>query len=581
MIAYLIKSGFCLVVLLAIYLVLLEREKMHRFNRIFLLAALVVGLTAPMFSIDIVRNKMITETPTKIVNDIAATSSDLVAKAAEYPSNRSKITEPSYSELSVLNSSEIGYKRNFSYHFLKGLLLIFYSLVCFFLFLRMSAVLYRFYRKRKRNREMTFRSTRLVLVNEVIAPHTFLRTVFVNKEQYQSGNISDQILDHELTHVQQMHSLDVLFVEVLRIIFWFNPVFYFYKKAIQINHEFLADESVLNKTNDPISYKNLLLESVLPSYKTDLSSSFNYNLTKKRFLMMLKESSSLSILSRKIVLIPTMVSLALIFGTEISQERRLYEIDGVKYYEAFQVGSLDSDLILLNKIEDTKETLYFFKWTYYNEEGIPYTGNWISDKKYDDDKAIMKSEIEDGKLLSRTIYDEKPNQYPIFRSRYKGDKIVNTTFSESNSISSINAFNYLPDDVSTLRIVTSNKEGTWTELKKLERLTQGEMEKVYLSTTFNSSWNIIEQKVFDRKGEQTLTLKHKEILVQEAELNYQETLEEFNRLVSKVKWDEVKLVYAELELAYSMLSAYQKELDGNNNPVPVLPQKPMEIGGQP
>ena len=134
MIAYLIKSGLCLVVLLAIYLLFLEREKMHRFNRFFLLAALVVGLTVPLFSVDMVRNKLITETPTEIVNDIAITSSDLVAKVAEYPSNRSKVTDFSYSELSALNSTQIGYKRNFSYHFLKGLSLIFYSLICLFLF---------------------------------------------------------------------------------------------------------------------------------------------------------------------------------------------------------------------------------------------------------------------------------------------------------------------------------------------------------------------------------------------------------------------------------------------------------------
>lgn len=579
MITYIIKSSLCLIILLGIYLLFLEREKMHRFNRFFLLAALVVGLTVPLFSVDTVRNKLITETPTEIVNDIAINSSDLVAKVAEYPSNRSKITEPSFSELSTLNSTQIGYKRNFSYHFLKGLFLIFYSLVCLFLFVRMGIVLHRFYIKGKENSYLTFKSARVVLVNEVIAPHTFLGSIFVNKEQYQSGKISDQILDHELAHVRQKHSLDVLFVEVLRIIFWFNPVFYFYKKAIQSNHEFLADESVLNKTNDPGSYKNLLLESVLPSYKTDLSSSFNYNLTKKRFLMMLKESSSLSILSRKIVLIPTIASLALIFGTEILQERRTYEIDGVKYYEALQIGSLDSDKILLNKIEDTKKAIYYFKWNYYNEDGIPYTGYWVSDKKFDDGKAIMKSEIENGKLLSRTIYDERPNQNPIFRSRYKGDRIVNTTFSESNSISSINTFNYLPDDVSALSII-SNIEGDWTELKNLRASIEGEKENVYVSTTFDSSWNIKQQKVFDREGEQALTQRHKEIVAREAGLTYQETLIEFNRLVSKAKWDEVKLVYAELEFAYIRLLAYQKELEDDKNTVPILPQKPTQIREQ-
>ena len=105
------------------------------------------------------------------------------------------------------------------------------------------------------------------------------------------------------------------------------------------------------------------------------------------------------------------------------------------------------------------------------------------------------------------------------------------------------------------------------------------MEDEYVSTTFNSSWNIKEQKVFDREGEQALTQRHKEILAQEAELTYQETLVEFNRLVSKSKWDEVELVYAELEFDYIRLLAYQKELEGNKKTAPILPQKPVQIGG--
>jgi len=573
MIAYLIKSGLFLALLLVIYLVLLERHKMHSFNRIFLLTALVVGLTVPLFSVDILRNKLVTEAPTEIVKSIASTSSDLVAKVAEYPSNRSKVTEPTYTELGELNSNEIGYKRNFSYHFLKGLFLIFYSMVCFFLFLRMGIVLYRFYKKIKINQSLAYKPARLVLVDEAVSPHTFLSTIFVNKEQYQSGKISEQIFEHELTHVQQKHSLDVLFIELLRIIFWFNPVFYFYKRAIQINHEFLADESVLNKTNDPISYKNLLLESVLPSYKTDLSSSFNYALTKKRFLMMLKESSSLSTISRKIVLIPAIATLALIFSTEVLQEKRTYEIDGVKYIEAFQPGSLDSDLILLNKIEDMERSIFNHKWMYYDEDGNPFTGEWLTEDTSEDNKITSRSEIQAGRLLSRTNYYEvsKPYIYSTFRSSFRGEKVLYISFDKNESISGINTFNMEADEIWTLSIFSLNEEGVWSGYERLGESVEGGMGEIYLATTFDQSWNIVDQELFSEEGELTLKREHKVIATNDAKIKYENTLLEYQRVLSKNNKEDLPLVYAELELVYFRWRAFEKDLNGINAQFPTLP----------
>lgn len=284
MIAYLVESTLMLTALWLLYKLLLENEKMHRFNRAFLLLALVAGLTVPIISVETVRNKLFTEKPTVIVTGIASKSSDLVQKAAEFPSKRVKITNSSVDGIYTSNSRDIAYERNFSFHLIKELFYNFYVLVCLLLFIRMATGLYSYYKKGRENPAISLKPARLVLVEEPVPPHSFLKNIFVNKNQHQNGEISDQIIEHELTHVKQKHSLDILFIEVLKIIFWFNPIFYFYKKAIQANHEFLADESVLSKTNDPISYQNLLLENVQPSYKTNLSSSFNYALTKKRFL---------------------------------------------------------------------------------------------------------------------------------------------------------------------------------------------------------------------------------------------------------------------------------------------------------
>jgi len=191
-----------------------------------------------------------------------------------------------------------------------------YGSVTLVLLTKLLLGLVTFYRKRALNKHAVYGTANVVLIPEPTVPHTFLNTIYVYKEDYEKGRLSKQILDHELTHAKQKHSLDVLFIELLRVVFWFNPIFYLYKRAIQINHEFLADDSVISKTKDTVSYQKLLISSIFPSYKTSLASSFNYSLTKKRFNMMMKEYSFLSVATKKIVMIPILLSVVLIFCTD-------------------------------------------------------------------------------------------------------------------------------------------------------------------------------------------------------------------------------------------------------------------------
>ena len=95
-----------------------------------------------------------------------------------------------------------------------------------------------------------------------------------------------EIITRELAHARQMHSLDVLFISLLLTVMWFNPFAYLFRKAIRINHEYLADEAVLVKYKDVKSYKLLLLDTLISRQQTALTCSFNYSITKKRLAMM-------------------------------------------------------------------------------------------------------------------------------------------------------------------------------------------------------------------------------------------------------------------------------------------------------
>lgn len=123
-----------------------------------------------------------------------------------------------------------------------------------------------------------------VLLEKETLPFVFLNYFFINKEVFQSNQVEKEIYIHELTHIKQKHSLDILFVELLKIIFWFNPIIWSYKKAIQLNHEYLADQAVNNTFENKTAYQFLLLSKI--SHKSEsfnLSSTFNYSITKKDY----------------------------------------------------------------------------------------------------------------------------------------------------------------------------------------------------------------------------------------------------------------------------------------------------------
>lgn len=334
MILYLIESSLCLIVLLAVYLIFLEREKMHRFNRFFLLFAVMVGLTVPQINFNLNSNvsvagielenvERVVQLPAKTINELSTSSTELITETiSSVPKIKDRLTDKNISAKEVLgveNSTAIeehtisGNGNSFN---LSDAILLLYLFITFSLILRLIYGLYVFRAKKRSAAIINYGSAHLALVSAKIVPHTFLNTIYVNKTQFESGELSKEILDHELTHARQKHSWDVLFIELLRVVFWFNPVFHFYKRAIQINHEFLADDSVISKTQDSVSYQKLLMDSIFPTYQTNLASTFNYSLTKKRLKMMVKESSILSLATRKIILLPVILSVVLIFCTE-------------------------------------------------------------------------------------------------------------------------------------------------------------------------------------------------------------------------------------------------------------------------
>ena len=288
MLVYIIKLTICLVLLLVFYHLVLEKEKMHRFNRFYLLGAIVFSFFVPSF--------IITVAPREFVEPILNQKENL-----KQVSIQSSIDYTNY-------------------------LIAIYSIISFALISILSKKIYQILEQTKRNQKINYFSATVVLLKEKIVPYTFLHYIFVNKKTYQSNTVKEQILTHELAHVQQKHSLDVLFIEVLQNLFWFNPIFRYYKKAIQLNHEFLADDAVLKSHQNITEYQYVLLNTIAQNNNIYLASNLNYSLTKKRLLMMTTPSSKTKILLKKLLVLPLTAGFIFAFAQRVEAQEKKKEL---------------------------------------------------------------------------------------------------------------------------------------------------------------------------------------------------------------------------------------------------------------
>ena len=254
--------------LLGVYYLLLQRENLYRFNRFYLLFSLVFSLALPFITIEVYKKLPAEVIPQHVV---PATISQSV--------QQSPVTVMAVATADTTN------------YLLVAAWAVYVLLVVVFT-VRFVVIISQFKKRIRRNAVIPYKEARLVPDAATVLPHTFLSYIFLNKAAYENNEVEDELYEHELAHVQQKHTLDILFTELLKTVFWFNPLLYLYKRAIQLNHEFLADEQAAASAKDIASYQKLVLEkAAFGANGMAFSSNFNFSITKKRLIMMTKKTN--------------------------------------------------------------------------------------------------------------------------------------------------------------------------------------------------------------------------------------------------------------------------------------------------
>ena len=256
MTAIILKIILCSSIFIAVYYLFLEKERMHRFNRLYLLSSLLLSYTIPFVTITL-PSQSTEKTPHLVLEE---TAQQLVFIPQE---------QESFNWMNVV----------------WGI----YIFITLFLLVRNLISILKI--KRISGKRHIYQNHTILLTKENLSPFSFWNTIYMGESYMKNDTIDPRIFIHEKTHIEQKHSLDILVLNILNIFSWFNPVLFLYKKAMITNHEFLADEAVMKSNCNIKEYQNLILEEILNHQNPPLTHSFNFNNTKKRFIMMKTKKS--------------------------------------------------------------------------------------------------------------------------------------------------------------------------------------------------------------------------------------------------------------------------------------------------
>ena len=299
------------VLFLAIYETFLKKETFFNLNRIYLLLTPILGAALPFISVDFIQKSIpqeyVVQLPAVVVGE---TISEAIPNATSF-------WLPSLLDLWLFG-------------------------------IALSAVIFiwKIFRITKiylSGNTVYFDGLKLKILPKTDTAFSFFNTIYLGE------NISEEkrssIVAHEKIHIQQKHTLDLLFFEILRIIFWFNPLIYVFQNRMATLHEFIADEKLTAENDKKQYYQNLLSEVFQTEKISFINTFFNQSLIKKRISMLQKSKSRKAAQLKYLLLLPAIC--AMLIYTACSNEPKTEEIPIVR----------QSDSEVMNKINELAEAI--------------------------------------------------------------------------------------------------------------------------------------------------------------------------------------------------------------------------------
>lgn len=293
MILYALKSAFVLVLLYTCFFALTSRETFHRLNRVLLVATLVLSLVVPFVKITVAH-------PLPIAQEVVSYRMDYYAAAPLVAESTSGgVAAPSFSWPMLV---AVVYFAGLA----AMLLYTFVQLIGFALYLRGSL------------RHTDEWGNTVVLKAGEVAPFSIFHTIVMSVDDYEHNRTA--VLRHEQEHIRQRHTYDLLLLEVVKAIQWFNPFVWLLGRDLRAIHEYEADEAVINQGIDARQYQLLLVTKAVGYRLQPLANNLRRGSLKKRMIMMYQKKSSRTTMLKALFVLPaTALSLYAFATPEVQQ----------------------------------------------------------------------------------------------------------------------------------------------------------------------------------------------------------------------------------------------------------------------
>ena len=343
-----------------LYYFILRGQKTLVFNRFFLVFALLFSLIIPFLSIPV--NLGPDNKPAAVISIVnnylpGPDSQETMDVAAQNPVINSKVQ-------SGLNLTDV--------------LLILYITGALVFLARFIINIISVLQQRRAAEKTSFNGTRIVLMQKPAPPFCFFKTIFISSVDLSNGTIDETLLNHELAHVKQLHSADVLLIEILQVFYWFNPVLFLYNRSMRINHEFLADESAIRQASDLKNYSEKLFSFINYRKNLGLVSGFNDSMTKRRVRMMTSQQGRIKhIMGIAAVLVLTFSVLVIIsckpansdaLGMQFIPAGSFVEDNYIKGNDTIKNATLTVDAFLMSNEITNREYREFTGWVKSNPD---------------------------------------------------------------------------------------------------------------------------------------------------------------------------------------------------------------------
>ena len=290
---YFLQVIICSGLMTGYYWIVLRNKRFHQYNRFFLLAITLLSWIVPLVKIQF-NHQVVTADPQMI---------QLLMLLAQ---NNSQLDAGVVHSSGFWDSSLIP--------------AILYLLVSAALFIMMIRAFVRVFKLLRTHSCRNIGEVYLILTTAKGTPFSFFRYIFWNDEIDLRSEAGKQILQHELAHVDQKHSIDKILMQLVLVAGWFNPFFWLIKKEMEMIHEFIADRKAVSD-GDTATLAQMLLTASFPQQRFALTNPF-FSPIKRRLQMLTNNSTPRFSYLRRLVILPLLAIMTVLFAFRSKEQRQ-------------------------------------------------------------------------------------------------------------------------------------------------------------------------------------------------------------------------------------------------------------------